>query len=107
MELMAVIEGLKSLPLDELSDITVYTDSLMILQAVNRRWIGQWKERGWKTAKRKPVPAAPLWDVLLGLLGRCKRITFRHVKAHSGDHLNDFVDELAGREAGRKPKSDR
>jgi len=91
MELQAVIEALRHLK--KHCVITLYTDSKYVLQGATE-WLENWKERGWKTAAKKPVENKDLWQQLDAQLRR-HTIEFRWVKGHSGDVMNERADKLA------------
>lgn len=91
MELQAVIEALKVLK--NPCDVTVYTDSKYVLNGATE-WLKNWQARGWKTAAKKPVENKTYWEELSDQLDR-HHVTFKWVKGHSGDPLNDRVDALA------------
>ena len=61
MELMAVIEALRALKRPCI--VNIYTDSQYVQKGISE-WIHGWKARGWKTADKKPVKNADLWQVL-------------------------------------------
>jgi hypothetical protein len=71
MELTAVIEALASLKRS--CDVTLYTDSEYVRKGITE-WIHGWKQRGWKTADKKPVKNADLWQ-RLDALPRCTAST--------------------------------
>lgn len=91
MEMMAVIEALKSLESQAKIDIT--TDSKYVKDGITQ-WIINWKKRGWKTAANKPVKNVDLWKVLDVLVAK-HQVTWYWVKGHSGHRENEHVDELA------------
>jgi ribonuclease HI len=91
MELMATIEGLKTIKRS--CNVTLYTDSKYVLQGVTE-WIDGWKARGWKTADKKPVKNQDLWMLLDEQVQR-HTITWEWVKGHAGHIENERVDELA------------
>lgn len=93
MELTAVIESLKSLK--RRCQVTIYTDSEYVRKGITE-WIHGWKSRGWKTADRKPVKNADLWQ-LLDELTRTHDMTWRWVKGHNGDPGNERADALANK----------
>jgi len=93
MELKAVIEALRSLNRDV--PVDVYTDSQYVRQGMTE-WLLAWKQRGWKTAARKPVKNVDLWQELDELAGQYA-VTWHWVKGHSGDPGNERADELANR----------
>ena len=97
MELMAAIKALEALGRD--SAITVITDSAYVKNGVTS-WIHGWKRNGWKTANRKPVKNADLWQRLDEAQARHK-VTWKWIKGHAGHVENERADELA--RAGMAP----
>ena len=95
MELTAVIESLASLK--RTCDVVVYTDSEYVRKGITE-WIHNWKLRGWKTADKKPVKNAELWQ-RLDAQQSLHRVDWRWVKGHSGDPGNERADALANRGA--------
>ena len=93
MELTAVIEALASLK--RTCDVTVHTDSEYVRKGITE-WIHGWKTRGWKTADKKPVKNADLWQRLDGLRN-LHHVDWRWVKGHAGDPGNERADALANR----------
>jgi ribonuclease HI len=91
MELTAAIQGLSALKTP--CKIDVYTDSTYVRHGIIE-WIENWKQRGWKTANRKPVKNEDLWRVLDGLTGQ-HQISWHWVKGHAGNPGNERADELA------------
>ena len=91
MELTAVIEALASLK--HRCQVVVYTDSEYVKNGITT-WIHGWKQRGWKTADRKPVKNIELWQRLDGL-NAAHVVQWRWVKGHSGDPGNERADRLA------------
>ena len=57
-------------------------------------WITNWKKNGWKTAAKKPVKNADLWQRLDEQVAR-HTVTWHWVKGHSGHRENEIADELA------------
>lgn len=93
MELTAVIEALTTLKRS--CDVIVYTDSQYVRQGITE-WIHGWKTRGWKTADKKPVKNADLWQ-RLDALRNLHQVDWRWVKGHAGDPGNERADALANR----------
>ena len=91
MELMAVIEGLRSL--NRRCAVELNTDSKYVLQGIND-WIVNWKKNGWKTSNRRPVKNIDLWQRLDALQDR-HEITWHWVRGHAGTEGNERADELA------------
>ncbi len=96
MELKAVIEGLKALKRP--SRVRIVTDSQYVKNGMER-WIHNWKRNGWRTADKKPVKNADLWQELDRLVNR-HRVEWEWVRGHSGHPENERVDALANRAIG-------
>ena len=93
MELQAVIQGLSALTRP--TAVTVVTDSQYVKNGMNQ-WIHNWKRNGWKTAAKKPVKNADLWQQLDALVQQ-HDVDWEWVKGHSGHTENERADELANR----------
>ena len=91
MELTAVIEALASLKRS--CEVTIYTDSEYVRKGITE-WIHGWKQRGWKTADKKPVKNAELWG-RLDALRNLHEVHWRWVRGHTGDPGNERADALA------------
>jgi len=92
MEIHAVLDALGTLE----GPVEVVSDSTYVVNCFRDRWYESWLRKGWKNSQRKPVANQDLWAPLLKLyLDRQAEITFRWVKGHSGDVMNDLVDRLA------------
>jgi ribonuclease HI len=93
MEILAVIEALVEHPLDP---IEIVSDSTYVVKCFHESWYAGWLRRNWKNSKGQPVANRDLWERLLPLALESERdVSFSWVKGHSGDRMNDFVDELA------------
>ncbi len=97
MELLAAISALEGL--SQPSEITVVTDSAYVKNGVTQ-WIHGWKRNGWRTAGKKPVKNAELWQRLDTAQARHK-VRWEWIKGHAGHPENERADELA--RAGMKP----
>jgi ribonuclease HI len=93
MELMAAITALESLKRTCKVDLT--TDSQYVRKGITE-WMSNWKRNGWKTASRKPVKNADLWQRLDTAAAR-HEVNWHWVRGHSGHDENERVDELANR----------
>jgi ribonuclease HI len=91
MELMAAISALEALK--KPSDVELHTDSIYLRDGITK-WIHGWRRNGWKTADKKPVKNAELWQRLLEAQAR-HAVDWRWVKGHSEHVENDRADELA------------
>ena len=91
MELTAAIMALEALKRPAV--VELHTDS-NYLRAGITGWIHTWKRNGWRTADRKPVKNADLWQRLEQALGR-HEVAWHWVKGHAGDDANERADQLA------------
>ncbi len=93
MEMTAVIEALRALKRPCI--VRVYTDSQYVQKGISE-WLPGWKARGWKTADKKPVKNADLWQILDGL-AQPHQISWHWVRGHNGHPGNERADALANR----------
>ena len=93
MELTAVIQALGSLKRP--SRVAIYTDSEYVRNGITT-WIHGWKQRGWKTADKKPVKNVELWQRLDALAAQ-HDVQWHWVRGHAGDPGNERADRLANR----------
>ncbi len=91
MELTAAIEALNALKRPQ--RVELHTDSQYVRQGITE-WIDGWKRNGWRTAQKKPVKNADLWQAL-DLARERHDVTWKWVKGHAGDEGNERADELA------------
>lgn len=91
MELMAAIGALEALKRP--CNVRLTTDSQYVRQGITG-WIFGWKRNGWRTADRKPVKNADLWQRLDAAAG-LHDIDWRWVRGHSGHPENERADVLA------------
>ncbi len=93
MELTAVIRALEALKRPV--PVKLYTDSKYVQQGISA-WIHNWKRNGWRTADKKPVKNADLWQEL-DVLAKQFQVEWTWVKGHAGNPGNERADELANR----------
>ena len=93
MELTAVIRALQSLRRH--CKVKVVSDSKYVLQGITE-WLPNWKQRGWRTAAKKPVLNSDLWQELDAIVQQ-HNIDWAWVKGHSGHPENELADLLANR----------
>lgn len=91
MELMAAIQALAALKLPCKVELT--TDSEYLRRGI-KEWVHSWQKRGWRTAGKKAVKNADLWQRLLEEVSR-HEIEWHWVKGHSGHPGNSQADKLA------------
>ena len=90
MELTAVIQALSALK--EPCAVTVYTDSQYISRALTEGWLANWKRAGF--TKKGGLKNAELWRELDSLLQK-HQVSFRWVKGHADNEMNNRCDRLA------------
>ena len=93
MELTAVIQALSALK--SRCEVAVYTDSVYVKNGITK-WIHGWKQRGWRTADKKPVKNVELWQRLEALAAQ-HDVQWHWVRGHDGDPGNERADALANR----------
>ena len=95
MELTAAIKGLEALKRP--CHVILSTDSRYVMDGLTK-WIHGWMKNGWRTADKKPVKNADLWQELLAA-AKPHRVEWKWVKGHAGHDENERVDQLASAEA--------
>ena len=92
MEIRAVLEALRALD----GPVVVVSDSTYVVNCFRDRWWEGWLRKGWVNSQRKPVANRDLWEPLVDLYrSREDEVSFRWVKGHSNDPMNDLVDAMA------------
>jgi ribonuclease HI len=94
MELLAVLNALRVLG-TQAGAIEVVSDSQYVVKCFNEAWWEGWLRRGWKNSQRQPVANRDLWEPLIDLVRERGDVTFRWVRGHNGDSMNELVDALA------------
>lgn len=92
MELTAVIQGLSALR--ERCQVTIYSDSKYVLDAIEKGWAKKWQQNGWMRGKGQPALNPDLWEKLLSLLAG-HDIKLCWVRGHAGHPMNERCDQLA------------
>ncbi|MBE6195991.1 MAG: ribonuclease HI [Rikenellaceae bacterium] len=88
MELMAVCVALEALKFEG-SDVTLYSDSKYVVDAVEKKWVYGWLKKNFQ-GKKNP----DLWMRFLRVY-RKHRVRFVWVKGHAETVENNRCDELA------------
>ena len=63
-------------------------------------WIKSWKQKGWKTADKKPVKNQDLWQQLDELNSNLN-VEWNWVKGHAGIEYNEICDQLCQKEIAK------
>ena len=92
MELMAAIKALETLTRP--TTVRLHTDSVYVRSGI-MKWMPNWKRNGWRTADKKPVKNADLWQ-RLEAAAKPHQVQWLWVKGHAGDPGNERADALAG-----------
>ena len=88
MELLAVIAGLQALK-NTGSDVTVYSDSKYVVDAVEQGWVFNWEKIRFKKKKNPD-----LWKGFLEVY-RKHNVKFVWIKGHADNKENEVCDKLA------------
>lgn len=89
MELLAVISALESLTKKNIP-LTVFSDSQYVVRAVQEKWLDKWVRTNFSGGKKNK----DLW-MRYYKLAKDYQITFKWVKGHADNPLNNRCDELA------------
>ncbi len=98
MELMGAIAGLSALKFP--CQVTLYSDSKYVVDAMTQGWARRWRANDWKRNKTDKAINPDLWAQLLDLCDQ-HQVTFHWVRGHAGDPENERCDRLAVEAAQR------
>jgi ribonuclease HI len=88
MELMAVIVALETLKIEN-SEVTIYTDSQYVVNAITKGWLNEWVKKRFKGKKNQD-----LWLRFLQVYQK-HQVRFVWIKGHNNHPLNERCDQLA------------
>ena len=97
MELTGLLRGLEYFyeNSDETEQLIIELDSKYVLDGMSS-WSKNWVKRGWKKKDGKPVLNDDLWRPIRSLLDDIgSRITYKHIRGHTGHKENEICDKLA------------
>ncbi|WP_207423440.1 ribonuclease HI [Desertivirga brevis] len=97
MELLAVIAGLEAIK-KQGQDVLVYSDSKYVVEAVEKKWVFGWLNKGFAGKKNKD-----LWLRFLQVY-KLHNVKFRWIKGHAGHPENERCDRLAVAASQQKDK---
>ena len=86
MELLAVIKALQN---DLEGEVTVFSDSKYVVDAINKKWVYNWEREKWKNRKNKD-----LWVELLQIMRR-RQVNYVWVEGHADNVYNNECDAMA------------
>lgn len=98
MELLAVIVGLEMLRFGG-SDVTIYTDSKYVSEAVNQNWIEKWIKKEYRGIKNPD-----LWMRFMKVYKK-HNVIITWVKGHADNKENNTCDSLAVEAINKKELS--
>ena len=96
MELLAVIIALESLKIQPM-DVIVFSDSKYVIESIEKKWVFNWKKKGFKDKKNPD-----LWKRYLSI-HRKHKVSFSWVKGHNNHPQNNRCDRLALKAAKNTP----
>jgi ribonuclease HI len=96
MELMAVIVALETLNKHPMQ-VTVYSDSKYVIDAVQKKWVFSWEKKAFKDKKNPD-----LWQRFLKI-HRKHQVNFHWIKGHNAHPQNERCDQLAVKAAKESP----
>jgi ribonuclease HI len=102
MELTAAISALsviQNTPSFNGKKIIVNIDSQYVKNGITV-WIKSWKQKGWKTADKKPVKNQDLWQQLDELNSNLN-VEWNWVKGHAGIEYDEICDQLCQKEIAK------
>lgn len=92
MELTAAIRALEALT--EPCVVELYTDSRYLADALEKGWVYNWKNNGWRKPDKKPALNVDLWEMLLTQMER-HEVRLHWVRGHADNAYNNRCDALA------------
>jgi ribonuclease HI len=96
MELLAVIKGLEALNKPN-QDVTIFSDSKYVIDAIEKRWVYGWLQKGFQGKKNKD-----LWLRYLEI-SKLHKVKFVWVRGHNGHPENERCDQMAVAAGKNKP----
>jgi ribonuclease HI len=96
MELRAAIEGLRALK--KKCRVEIFSDSQYVVNGMTQ-WMPNWERQGFRNAQKKEIANGDLWRDLNDIAAN-HQVSWHWVRGHSGNELNERVDEIAREQAG-------
>jgi ribonuclease HI len=92
MEILAAIQGLELLKRP--CDVTLYSDSQYLVNAIMEGWAVSWKKRDWWRTNKERAENADLWERLLALC-ETHQAEFSWGRGHAGNLENERCHQLS------------
>ena len=96
-ELFAILKALEYVISNNILECQIYSDSTYVVKGINE-WMNKWIDKGWHGSNGHQIKNIELWKDVSILWDRAKtlsNISIHHVKGHSSDKWNNYVDKLA------------
>lgn len=90
--LIAALDHIRELKLDETYDITIYCDSQYVVKGLTEWW-GKWKANGYRSSTGLPIKNLDLWKQLVGVSKKVKA-TLKWVKGHANNEKHNEIDSI-------------
>lgn len=94
MEILAAIEALSLIKTNRKYNVTLHSDSRLLVNAFNQNWLEKWKTNGWMRNRKDKVLNADLWVKLLNVVSN-HNVKFVWVEGHAGIPENERCDVLS------------
>lgn len=88
MELLGVIKALEAIKILQ-SNVTIFTDSKYVADAINQNWLQKWINKGFKKVKNPD-----LWIRFIKIYNQ-HNVRFVWVKGHADNFYNNQCDQMA------------
>jgi ribonuclease HI len=92
MEITAALEAVRALAAS--GPVVVVSDSTYVVNCFRDGWWRSWERNGWRNSRKQPVANRDLWEPLVEMV-KAHGVTFRWVKGHGTDPMNELVDLMA------------
>ena len=102
MELLAVVVGLEQLKRS--CEVTVYSDSRYVVNAVEKGSVMRWRASDWQRTKTEKVKNVDLWKRFLAAYEQ-HSVSLKWVPGHQGVEENERCDQLASEAARSKDRA--
>lgn len=96
MELMAAYMAMVHSMKEGYRNISIYSDSKYVVDAIEKGWLRGWTKNGWKTAGGKEVKNRAIWEKVHKLTTEMRiNVRMHLVKGHDGNALNELANDKA------------
>jgi ribonuclease HI len=96
-ELYAVYHAIKYVLDFNILECQIYSDSTYVVEGINT-WMNKWITKDWRGSNNNHVKNMELWKEISAIwisATEVANISIHHVKGHSTNQWNNYVDKLA------------